>query len=84
MVGPSSTLGPNPPSANLVGTLALPLLLTIYHLFRKKKKNVQRITKREYIDFADLLADKLSPHPSLTARNQFKLEVNHKTAQPWP
>ena len=75
-VGPSSTLGPNPPSANLVGTHGTSA--PAYNLPPPPRKIVQRITKRDYIDFADLLADNLYPHPSLTAQNQFKLEVNPK------
>jgi len=73
-VGRSSTLGPNPPSANLVGTPGTSA--PAHDLPPFPQKIVQQITKREYIDFADLLADNLYPHPSLTAQNQFKLEVN--------
>ena len=73
-VGPSSTLGPNRPLANLVGT---PGTFGPAHLLPPlPQKFLQRITKREYIDFADLLADNLYTHPSLTAQNQYKLEVN--------
>ena len=36
------------------------------------QKILQRIAKREYIDFADLLY----PHPSLATQNQYKLELN--------
>ena len=73
-VGQSSTLGPNPPPANLAGTPGT--FAPAHNLPPLPQKILQRITKREYIDFADLLTDNLYPHPSLTAQNQYKLEVN--------
>ena len=73
-VGPSSTLGPNPPRAHLIGTPGTSA--PTHDLPPLPQKILQRITKREYIDFADLLADNLYPHPSLTPQNQYQLEVN--------
>ena len=73
-VGPSSTLGPNPPPANLIGTPGTSA--PTHNLPPLPQKILQRITKREYIDFADLLVDNLYPYPSLTPQNQYKLEVN--------
>ena len=73
-VASSSTLGPNPPPASLVGTpgTSAPAL----NLPPLPQKIQQRIAKREYIDFANLLSENLYPHPSLTAQNQYKLEIN--------
>ncbi|KAL9964522.1 hypothetical protein ACROYT_G028176 [Oculina patagonica] len=67
-------LGPSPLSANLLGTPGTSALA--HNLPPLPQKIQQRIIKREYIDFADLLSDNLYPHPSLAAQNQFKLEVN--------
>ncbi|KAL9956100.1 hypothetical protein ACROYT_G037527 [Oculina patagonica] len=69
-----SALGPSPLSANLLGTPGTSALA--HNLPPLPQKIQQRIIKREYIDFADLLSDNLYPHPSLAAQNQFKLEVN--------
>ena len=70
----SSTLGPNPPPASFGGT---PGTSTPAHnLPPLPQKIQQRIAKREYIDFADLLSDNLYPHPSLATQNQYKLEIN--------
>ena len=44
----------------------------------------QRIAKRDYTDFADLLFDNLYHHPSLTAQNQYKLEINPQQGRKKP
>ena len=69
-----STFGPNPPTANLVGTPGTSAPANNFPPL--PQKILQRIIKREYIDFSDLLSDNLYPHPSLPAQNQYKLEVN--------
>ena len=73
-IGSSSTLRSNPPPANFIGTPGTSP--PTHNLPPLPQKILQQITKRKYIDFADLLADNLSPHPSLTTQNQYKLEVN--------
>jgi len=73
-VGLTTTLGPSLLSTNVVGTPGISP--PAHNLPPIPQKILQRIAKREYIDFADLLSDNLYPHPSLATQNQYKLEVN--------
>ena len=72
--GSTPTPGPSLPSTTVVGTPGTSA--PAHNLPPIPQKITQRIAKREYIDFADLLSDNLYPHPSLATQNQYKLEVN--------
>ena len=73
-VGLTQTPGPSLSSTNVAATPGTSA--PAHNLPPIPQKILQRIAKREYIDFADLLSDNLYPHPSLATQNQYKLELN--------
>ena len=79
-VSPTSALDPNPLLPNLFITTGTSVLA--HNPPALLQKILQQISKHEYIDFSELLSDNLYPHPSLTAQNQFKLQINAQDPLP--